>query len=298
MLRNLFMLPKSDRYAALLLLLVALVLLLIYNNVGNFNSTAEVATDSVATSDNGKTAQGRGYEEDNFIFDEGGKRVERFTFDPNTADSTALLRLGLSKWSVRSIYRYRNKGGVFRHATDFANVYGLTQKQYRELEPYIRIGEDYHPARETVGKERINYKDSSTYTNKIRAGQAIDLNVADSAMLCSVPGIGPYFSRQILYYRNKLGGFYSASQLLEIEDFPKEAVAYFKINVSEIHRLSVNKLTQKQLYRHPYINYYQAKAISNYKRLKGNLTSVGDLKLMPEFTDKDLDRLSHYLSFE
>ena len=69
--------------------------------------------------------------------------AERFAFDPNTADSTQLLRLGLKPWQVRSIYRYRAKGGVFSEPADFARVYGLTLKQYRELEPYIRIGRDY-----------------------------------------------------------------------------------------------------------------------------------------------------------
>lgn len=49
-----------------------------------------------------------------------------FPFDPNTADSTALLRLGLSPWQVRAIYRYRAKGGIFRHKRDFARLYGLT----------------------------------------------------------------------------------------------------------------------------------------------------------------------------
>ena len=29
---------------------------------------------------------------------------------------------------------------------DFARLYGLTRKQYRELEPYITIGDDYEPA--------------------------------------------------------------------------------------------------------------------------------------------------------
>ena len=29
---------------------------------------------------------------------------------------------------------------------DFARVYGLTRKQYRTLEPYITIGDDYQPA--------------------------------------------------------------------------------------------------------------------------------------------------------
>lgn len=36
-----------------------------------------------------------------------------FFFDPNTADSTALLRLGLSPWQVRNIYKYRARGGRY-----------------------------------------------------------------------------------------------------------------------------------------------------------------------------------------
>ena len=35
------------------------------------------------------------------------EKVETFPFDPNTADSTTLLRLGLAPWQVRAIYKYR-----------------------------------------------------------------------------------------------------------------------------------------------------------------------------------------------
>ena len=42
--------------------------------------------------------------------------------------------------------KYRSKGGVFRSPMDFARLYGLTRKQFRELEPYITIGDDYAPA--------------------------------------------------------------------------------------------------------------------------------------------------------
>ena len=58
-------------------------------------------------------------------------KAERFPFDPNSADSTQLLRLGLQPWQVRNIYKYRAKGGVYRSKEDFARLYGLTVKQYR-----------------------------------------------------------------------------------------------------------------------------------------------------------------------
>ena len=39
------------------------------------------------------------------------EKVETFPFDPNTADSTTLLKLGLAPWQVRAIYKYRAKHG-------------------------------------------------------------------------------------------------------------------------------------------------------------------------------------------
>ena len=56
------------------------------------------------------------------------RKVETFCFDPNTADSTQLLRLGLQPWQVRNIYKYRAHGGVYQCKEDFAYVYGLTAK--------------------------------------------------------------------------------------------------------------------------------------------------------------------------
>ena len=50
-----------------------------------------------------------------------------FFFDPNTADSTALLRLGLSPWQVRNIYKYRARGGRYHRPEDFSKLYGLTK---------------------------------------------------------------------------------------------------------------------------------------------------------------------------
>lgn len=69
-------------------------------------------------------------------------QCELFAFDPNTADSTQFLRLGLQPWQVRNIYKYRSRGGRYRKKSDFARLYGLTLEKYRQLEPYIVIGKE------------------------------------------------------------------------------------------------------------------------------------------------------------
>ena len=49
---------------------------------------------------------------------------------------------------------------------------------------------------------------------------------------------------------------------------------------------------------HPYINFYQAKAIVEYRKKKGSLTSLKPFSLYEEFTETDLERIGHYVCFE
>ena len=259
-----------------------------------------------------------------------GQKAERFCFDPNTADSTALLRLGLQPWQVRSIYRYRAKGGVFHRPVDFARLYGLTVKQYRELEPYIRIGADYRLAADVYGVRgaapgsgergaaygaaplergggmpgsvagtsgRAAVRDTVKYPVKLRPGQHIALNASDTALLKKVPGIGSYYARKVVAYRQRLGGFHSVAQLREIEGFPEGALPYFKAEGGAVKKLNVNRLSLSQLRQHPYLNYYQARDIVDYRRLRGPITDISQLRLLNDFTDTDLERLRPYLEY-
>ena len=223
---------------------------------------------------------------------------ELFAFDPNTADSTALLKLGLSRWQVVNIYKYRNRGGVYRKPSDFARLYGLTVHQYKRLEPYIRISPDYStPASSLFPSESdAPVSRSTARSRKLQPGENVDLNVADTTQLQLVPGIGSYFARRIVQYRDRLGGYVSVGQLDEIEDFPASAKSFLTVTSSPL-RHDVNKLSLAQLRRHPYINYYQARAIVEYRRLRGPFQSLEDLASLPDFTPQDIQRLSPYLEF-
>ncbi len=236
------------------------------------------------------------------------QQPETFYFDPNTADSTQLLRLGLRPWQIRNIYKYRKRGGVYQKKEDFARLYGLTVKDYRRLEPYIRISPDYLPAATLVkGRKDSSYSNYSTYRNnkkdslrssaKIALGEHITLNTADTSQLQRVPGIGKYYAREIVRYGNWLGGYVSVDQLDEIDGFPQEAKKYFVVQQSCPKKLNVNKLSLQQLRRHPYINYYQAKAITDYRRLHGRIEDIRQLRLSSGFTEKDFQRLAPYIDY-
>ena len=224
------------------------------------------------------------------------QRKETFPFDPNTADSTELLRLGLQPWQVRNIYKYRSRGGIYRKKEDFAKLYGLTVKDYRRLEPYIRISSDYLPA-STLIKEERQERDTLRYPVKLEENEHVVLNTADTATLRKVPGIGSYYAKEIVRYGQRLGGYVSVDQLDEIDDFPQDAKKYFVVEDAHHQKLNVNKLTLQQLRRHPYINFYQAKAIMDYRRLHGNLKSLQDLRLSKDFPPEVIERLTPYVSF-
>ena len=230
------------------------------------------------------------------------RHVETFPFDPNTADSSQLIRLGLQSWQVRNIYKYRARGGVYRKKEDFARLYGLTVKDYHRLEPYIRISSDYQPAATLVGDKAngangANGTNGTLYPKKIDSTQHVVLNTADTTTLRQVPGIGIYFAKEIVRYGQRLGGYVSVDQLDEIADFPQASKKYFVVQQAHPKKLNVNQLTLQQLRRHPYINYYQARAIKEYCRLHGPLKSLDDLRLSRDFPPEVIQRLAPYVTF-
>ena len=229
------------------------------------------------------------------------RHVENFPFDPNTADSSQLIRLGLQSWQVRNIYKYRARGGVYRKKEDFARLYGLTVKDYHRLEPYIRISSDYQPAATLVGDKANGANGTNgangVYPRKIDSNQHVVLNTADTTTLRQVPGIGIYFAKEIVRYGQRLGGYVSVDQLDEIADFPQASKKYFVVQQAHPKKLNVNQLTLQQLRRHPYINYYQARAIKEYCRLHGPLKSLDDLRLSRDFPPEVIQRLAPYVTF-
>lgn len=292
-----YYLGKGDRITLLFVAAIVGLVVIGLHGYGGGKLSAEAAADSTQT-DSAKAF--RHYSERSYTYATPSKQVNYVDFDPNTADSTTLLGLGLQPYQVRAIYHYRANGGVYRRATDFARLYGLTAKQYRELEPYIHISADYLPASEVYGAKEELHKtpiDTLRYPVKLKNSEHVALNVADTTQLRRVPGIGAYYARRIVAYRQRLGGFVNARQLFEIDDFPEEALPFFTVDAGNVTRLDVNSLSLSQLKRHPYINYLQARAICDYRRLKGRLTSLDQLRLLREFAADDIERLRPYVKF-
>ena len=230
-----------------------------------------------------------------------GKTVDLFFFDPNLADSIELSRLGLSSFVVRNVLKYRAKGGRFSSPESFSRIYGLAEDKFKDLKPYIRIAGSFAQKPQLVKTDShvpAAEKRDSVRVFKYPEGTLVDVNLADTVELKKIPGIGSGISRAIVGYRHRLGGFYALEQLEEISYVTPELLKWFKIGTVPIRKLAVNRASLDELRAHPYLNFYQAKVIVEHRRKRGEIKSLSQLSLYEEFTEKDLSRLSAYVSFD
>lgn len=294
---------KTDRNAILLLILIVVVVVVTFPLLGEREDASPLH--SQFRSGLAKKAPQSVTQKQQYYAQKQDVVGELFYFDPNTADSTQLLRLGLRPWQVRNIYKYRAKGGRYRQKEDFAMLYGLTLEQYRRLEPYIRIkpevmARDYfndNGLREAPTIRPTGYDNKKNTVKELTQGEFVDINTADTAELKRIPGIGSYFARRIVELRQRRQAFVSPEELLSIRNFPETALTYMTAsqNFAKIH---INQSSLQQLKAHPLINYTQATDILRYRRLNGNIRSVNDISNLPSFTPEQLARLKPFLLFE
>ena len=225
------------------------------------------------------------------------KEIRLATFDPNMAVSTTFLSLGLPSWMASNILRYRNRQGRFRRPEDFRKIYGLTEEQYRTLLPYIRIAEE--PISPDTSRLLVVQATAQHDTlMKYHPGIIIDLNQADTTELKKIPGIGSRIAQSIVNRRRLLGGFYQIEQLEEIRLKVEKLRSWFSVDATQIHRININKASVERMMHHPYINFYQAKVIAEYRKKKGKLRDLKQLALYEEFTSADFERIMPYICYD
>ena len=197
------------------------------------------------------------------------RRIESFRFDPNTVSEEALVRLGLSPKQAASIGNYRSKGGRFRKKEDFAKMYVVSDSLYARLEPYIDIPK-------------------------------LELNSADSAALVRLKGIGPFYARRIISYRERLGGFSDIRQMMEVEGLDSVRFSGFRDDISvdtaRIVKIDIWRDSLPRLVSHPYIGEKVARRIERFRNVyDSTLWSPGNLLKEHVLTEEQFSRLRVYL---
>ncbi len=307
--KNFLTFTRKDRNAVLMLLLaIALVFAaakyiypLLITDTSIKETDLFAATDSlvILQNDDAKT-----YSND-YNTDEGYQAYSKkgyktpftgtmFYFDPNTLDAAGWQKLGIKDKTIASMQKYIAKGGRFREPNDLKKVWGLRNDEKERLIPYVRIAATAQP---TYANNYTPYE-KKPYEKKVIA--PVDINAGDSTAFDALPGIGGGFSRRIVNFRNRLGGFYKVEQVAETFGLPdsvfQKIKPLLKIEGNDVKKINVNTATEEELKAHPYIRWQLAKVITEYKKQHGNFKALDELKKIILIDAATYNKISPYLT--
>lgn len=127
----------------------------------------------------------------------------------------------------------------------------------------------------------------------------IDINHADSLDFQALRGIGPVLSKRIIKYRNLLGGFVDINQIQEVYGISDSLFNTIKpllrLDIVNIKQININQCDIKELNSHPYLDFYQSKAIIKYRQDKTHIDSIQELKLIQVIDPQTLNKLKPYI---
>ncbi len=217
------------------------------------------------------------------------KPAEHFNFNPNNLPDKDWERLGMSEKQIHTIKNYESKGGKFHSKEDVKKMYCIPEKQYLSLEPYIQIPSDKNSPADSKAE---NFKSESII---------VDINSADTLQLMKVKGIGAFYAKSIIKYRNLLGGFAAKEQLMEMWKFDSIKFDKIKKNIivdpTEIKKIHINTCTAAEL-KHPYLKWNAANAIVNYRSKHGKYKTLQEIKKTDLVDDETYRKIVPYLTLE
>ena len=224
---------------------------------------------------------------------------ELFYFDPNRISTSEWRRLGLTDKTIQTIGKYLNKGGHFSTPEDLQKIYGLHNDQYERLKPYVKI--ESKPVRTNEQFVSSKTKEGTQPAKNFAPRYSvIDVNIADTSALISLPGIGSKLAARILSFREKLGGFYSVDQVGETYGLPdstfQKIKQYLKLDNPSVKKININTATVDDLKVHPYIKFSIANPIIAYRNEHGTFSKIEDIKKVMVVTDEMYKKIAPYLT--
>ena len=174
----------------------------------------------------------------------------------------------------------------------FSTVSASTPASAAGSSPHTDSIRDSDSARNTDSSRnsRNGYSPTRSYSHDGWSWDRVELNSADSAALDALPGIGPYYARQILAYRERLGFYADISQLLDIRGMDtarlRRLADRLYIAPESLRPLDLYSMPLDSLAAHPYIGPYAAKGIDRLRRTlpeaEFTFRTILDSKILPE----------------
>ena len=206
-------------------------------------------------------------------------------FDPNKYTLEEWMALGLSEKQAAVILKFTRYG--IRSNDDLKRIFVIDEKLFALIKDstiYSDTQKEYQNDKRTFDMPKITL---------------VDINTATVEELQQVKGLGPFFAKQIVKYRDALGGFHDERQLLKVWKVDEEKFTAWKPYIytsGEIKKLSLNEASLEELEAHPLISWNLANSIVKLRLQNGPFKRIEDVKRSALMNEQLFEELKWYLS--
>ncbi|MEY3398949.1 MAG: hypothetical protein RL220_1543 [Bacteroidota bacterium] len=211
-------------------------------------------------------------------------------FNPDTASLKTWMNYGLDRKQANTVVKYLKSGGQLRSRKDLLKIKIIDTSTFENISPFLDL------------PDSLEKRDYTGIPNEVKQSESliIDINTADTAELKLLPGIGSYFARKIVEYRNRLGGFYDLEQIREVKGLKPETFDIIKphvqVKAGTWKKIDVNGFDETH-FNHPYLNKTQIRTLAAWREKHGPYVSAEQIKQAAMLSDSEIIKLLPYLPF-
>ena len=224
------------------------------------------------------------------------KKPKIFPFNPNFITDFKGYTLGMSAEEIDRLLVFRKENKWINSVEDFKQVTKVSDSLLNKISPYFKFPDWVNNPKSKTKYVKRGFKDK-TFKQKV------DLNIAIHEQLEEVNGIGKAFSKRIIDYRNKLGGFTNDIQLYEVYGLnfqvTNSILKEFTVKTpKEIIKMNLNSISASDVATIPGISFDLAKRIWEYRILNEGIKSFSELEHIEGLTKRKLQGIELYLKLE
>ena len=224
------------------------------------------------------------------------KKPKIFPFNPNFITDFKGYTLGMSAEEIDRLLVFRKENKWINSVEDFKQVTKVSDSLLNKISPYFKFPNWVNNLKSKTKYVKRGFKDK-TFKQKA------DLNIATHEQLEEVNGIGKAFSKRIVDYRNKLGGFTNDIQLYEVYGLnfqvTNSILKEFTVKTpKEIIKMNLNSISASDVATIPGISFDLAKRIWEYRILNERIKSFSELEHIEGLTKRKLQGIQLYLELE
>jgi competence protein ComEA len=208
-------------------------------------------------------------------------------FNPNNYSLSDWMNLGLSEKQSVVVLKFTSRG--IYSEEDLKRIFVIPDVLFELIRDSVVYSERFQ-----------NSPNQESFKKQAKQITLINLNTADTTEFMKVYGIGAFYAKQIIRYREKLGGYFTKEQLFEVWKMTNEAYDKIKdhvfISEKDVKRININSVTIEELKVHPYLKWNQANSIVKMRIQRNGFKNIEEIKESVLIDSETYEKLFPYLS--